>query len=195
MTDTPVTSSSEFTISETARALQAFQQRWLETYQDKHGTLPEIEQDADWPSPCEQGQAGDNNVYWQPVPCPDELSFANVEQALKLELHPDYKTLFTRSYSNHLPANCDDGWLELLQTWSCDDFQRLQENLIGHIMMKRKRKQPETLFFAVTDNDEILLSIVNQTGEVWAERAGQEPHRRIATSVSEFLNQLKPVVD
>ncbi len=50
------------------------------------------------------------------------------------------------------------------------DFERLQQNLIGHILMKQKLKQAITLFFAVTDEDDIILSVNNNTGEVWAEK-------------------------
>ncbi|WP_461538518.1 SecY-interacting protein [Spongorhabdus nitratireducens] len=181
--------------SSVTRELDLFQQRFMTLYRDRYQSDPVIEFDHEWVSPCEKGEPDtDNQVCWHPVAINDELSFASMEQALKLELHPDLKSYFASSYSDNLPAKCADGQLELLLPWNRRDFDRLQENLIGHIMMKRKLRQAITIFFAVTDDDEIILSVMNDTGEVWAERVGKEPHRKIADNLAEFIAGLDPVV-
>ncbi len=137
-----------------SQALENFQQRYFEQYQQQHNSLPVIEQDADWPSTCEQGVVdAEGNIHWQPARCGEGLDFTAMEQALEMELHPDIKAYFTSFYSDNLSAQCAEGGLELLLPWNRQDFDRLQENLIGHILMKRKRKQPATVFFAVTDDD------------------------------------------
>ena len=167
-------------------------QAYVEQYQQALGHMPLVEIDKQWPSPCEQGQFDQQFNQWLPVPIKQELNFANVEQALELKLHPSFKDYFTVIFSESLPMSCDEGHLQLLFAWSEDDFARLQQNIIGHVLMKQKLKQEVTLFFAVTDNDDIILSVNNQSGEVWAERVGQIPHKKVADSLAEFITQLRP---
>ena len=171
-------------------ALQRFQDKFLEQHKTSHGTLPTCGKDSQWPSPCESAHSDPELSYWQPVPNTEDLDFSGLERAMELTVHSDVSAYFTSFYSGHLRAHCTDGDLELLQVWNSDDFDRLQENLIGHLIMKRKKRQKPTIFFAVTDDDEIILSVLNETGEVWAERVGQEPHRKLADSLPEFLETL-----
>jgi SecY interacting protein Syd len=56
--------------------------------------------------------------------------------------------------------------------------------------MKRRLKQRETIFFAVTDDDDIMLSVLNETGAVFLEHAGCEVKEQLAGSLTEFLQQL-----
>lgn len=181
--------------SELITALQQFHDRFFQSYQQHHHQQPVIDHDEDWPSPCEQQPVKEGEaVGWQPVACEPPLSFANIEQALELELHPDIKTYFGSFFSANLTARTTDGELELLFPWSAKDFERLQENILGHIWMKRKLKQNETVFFAVTDIDDVILTMVNSTGEIWAEKVGKKPHRKVADSMLGFISQLEPVV-
>ncbi len=175
-------------------ALSQFHHELLALHQQQHNSLPTIEQDDDWPSPCEQGLAAPGISLWQPIASDNSLSFAGLESALGLTLHSDIVTFYTSFFSHHLAATCADGALELLQAWNRDDFDRLQENMIGHILAKRRNKQPETFFIAATDDDEIIVSVINDSGEVWAERIGKNPHRKLADSLPEFIAQLTPVV-
>jgi SecY interacting protein Syd len=84
--------------------------------------------------------------------------------------------------------------LSLLFAWNKDDFERLQENLIGHILMKRRLKQEETVFFAVTDEEDMIISVDNASGSVWVERVGCKPHKQLSDSLAQFISQLTPVV-
>jgi SecY interacting protein Syd len=181
--------------------LQQFSEQYIVEYQKVHACLPTVEQDDEWPSPCEQettektpSPAG--KVYWQPtaIEKSEELSFENVESALELTLHNDIKTYFTLLYSESLDARCDEGELSLLFAWNKNDFQRLQENLIGHILMKRRLKQQETIFFAVTDEEDTIISIDNTSGSVWVERVGCKPHKQLSDSLAQFISQLTPVI-
>ncbi len=192
-----MTSSNSLNVNNSlAKAIQQFASQYINNYQSSHGHLPQVEQDEQWPSPCEQEAAVDKgNVFWQPVVIDDEqLSFDNVESALDFTLHQDIKTYFTTLYSDSLDAKCHEGELSLLFAWNHDDFQRLQENLIGHILMKQRLKQEETIFFAVTDEEDTIISIDNNTGEVWVEQVGCKPHKKLADSITEFISQLTPVV-
>lgn len=155
------------------------------------GKLPSVEQDDSWPSPCETGAIdADGFIEWQPVNIDEPLDFKNVEQALGFTIHQDVHSYFSQIYSEAIPANCSEGNLELLFAWNKDDYERLQQNIIGHVLMKQKLKQEVTIFFAVTDEDDINLVIKNNNGEVWVEPVGCEPTKLIASSLTEFINSL-----
>ena len=193
--------------------LKHFSQQYIREYTHKYSHLPKVEHEDDWPSPCEvlssnndidtrdinkynmdNRDLSQNEVYWQPVNIAAEpgVNFDNVESALDLILHPDVKTYFTTLYSDNLDATCAEGDLSLLFAWNHDDFQRLQENIIGHILMKQRLKQTETIFFAVTDEEDMIISIDNHNGSVWVERVGCKPHTKLTDSVSAFIKQLTP---
>lgn len=165
-------------------------QQYLSAFEQAHGFLPVCLKDEIWPSPCELGAFGDEHNHWQPVEIKDSLSFDNVEQALNFPLHASIKEYYTAIYSETIYASCDEGKLSLLFAWSEADFARLQENIIGHVLMKQRLKQQVTIFFALTDDDDYILSINNDTGEVWVERVGCEPHKKVADSLLEFIASL-----
>jgi len=175
--------------------LLAFTSSYIENYQTIHQHLPYIEADKDWISPCEQGKFNDHQIHWQPVEIDEELNFENVGQALGLTIHQDIQDYFSCIYSESIDAECEDGKLSLLLPWNKDDFERLQQNLIGHIMMKQKLKQSITLFFAVTDEDDMIISLDNDSGEVWVEQVGCVPHKKLANNLVEFLESLTPIAN
>jgi SecY interacting protein Syd len=167
---------------------------YIEQYQEKHGQLPSIDVDEDWPSPCLQGLHNDKESFWHPIKMDEPVNFDNVAQALELNLHEDIQTYFTTYYSESINATCSEGDLSLLLPWSSDDFKRLQENIIGHILMKKQLKQPITIFFAVTDDEENILSVNNENGEVWVERVGCFPHKKLSDSLIDFFQKIRPNV-
>ena len=173
--------------------LLAFADLYIEKHQREHHQLPTVESDEDWASDCEQGRHNDEEIYWKPVKITNKLNFENVEQALNLTLHQDIKDYFTCIYSESIEAESEDGKLSLLLAWNKKDFERLQQNLIGHIMMKQKLKQNITLFFAVTDEDDMIISLDNETGEIWVEQVGCKPHKKLANNMVQFLNNLTPL--
>jgi SecY interacting protein Syd len=183
------------------QTLLNFSKNYSEQHIEQFGHLPTIEHDEQWLSPCELGPHDTNLHYWQPVAMDSEqltndqeesLTFTNVESALDIELHQDIKTYFTTIFSGDIEAHCDEGELSLLFAWNKEDFERLQENIIGHILMKQRLKQAETVFFAVTDEEDMIISIDNGSGEVWVERVGCKPHKKLSDSLAEFIRQLMP---
>ena len=148
--------------------------------------------DPDSPSLCQIGEIRDNTVQWQPVLQQAPADFLNVEQALELTLHSDIKCFYQLYYGAGLAAQHARGKLMLLMLWNSDDVKRLQENIIGHIIMKRRLKQRETVFFATTEDDDILLSVLNSTGEVFLEHVGQEVSEKLADNLAGFISQLSP---
>lgn len=180
-----------------SKTLQQFADQYIEHFKKSHGHLPQVEHDDEWLSPCEQSESESGCVYWQPVAITkdDEVTFENVESALDLVLHADIKTYFTTMYSGHLDAQTEDGELSLLFAWNKADFERLQENLIGHILMKQRLKQAETVFFAVTDEADMIISVDNETGAVWVEQVGCKPHKKLTDSLAEFIAKLTPIAN
>ena len=183
------------------QALLTFSKDYSQFYIEQFGHLPIVEHDEQWLSPCEEGPHDTNHNYWQGVAVKNEqlidtkeksLSFANVESALKIDLHPDIKTYFTTIFSGDIEAKCEEGELSLLFAWNQEDFERLQENIIGHILMKQRLKQDETVFFAVTDEEDMIISVDNNNGEVWVEQVGCKPHKKISDSLVDFIEQLTP---
>ena len=179
--------------SQLIEAIEHFVNTYVEEYQLAYKHLPLIEQDSDWPSPCIQSEFKKGEVdCWRPVQVKEPLSFSNVESALELTLNDEFKTFFTHYYSDTLDASCEHGDLSLLQLWSPEDFERLQENIIGHVLMKQKLKQEVTLFFGLTDQEDYILTINNNSGEVWVERVGKKPHKKLSDSLTEFIQTLSP---
>jgi len=160
--------------------------------------------DKDWFSPCLMKDEDvlinnsinlthDNLVTWAPFSRGGEENLANIERALEISIPAELHYLFCGYYSHDLSAEAADGSLTILQAWNEHDFERLQKNLIAHVLMKRRLKQADTLFFALTDEDEIILSVELDSGAVVAERVGKKPHKQIANNLSEFIGSLKPV--
>lgn len=129
-------------------------------------------------------------VYWQPVLRSENGSFSNVESALELQLHSDIAEFYGRYYSGCLLFESKWGEGELIQPWNADDFDLLQQNIIGHLMMKRKLKQPLTWFIGVLGDGDIMLTVNNQTGVVAKEVPGEEQSEVLADSLEAFLEQL-----
>ncbi|WP_286232774.1 SecY-interacting protein [Thalassotalea sediminis] len=173
-------------------AVLNFGQNYVSAFKSKLGHYPVVEADDDWPSPCELDSFNEELKTWQPMKIQETLIFDNVERAIGFNIHPSIKTYFTVHYSESIPANCEEGNLQLLFAWSEKDFERLQQNLIGHILMKQKLKQDITLFFALTDKDDIILTVNNDNGEVWVERVGRKPHKKIADNLCQFMTSLTP---
>ena len=176
--------------------LSAVWTNFIENWQDlaEQSQYPRIEPDADWPSPCEF--IIDNVTYWQPVLQSDHVAhanrFDNVGVAMELDINEQYAEFFSLYFSEGISAKHEKGELTLLQAWSQDDFERLQQNLIGHLMMKKKLKQQPTLFFAVTDQDDLNIVVNNITGQVCLEYVGKEPHEVLADDLASFLESCQP---
>ncbi|MBR9885554.1 MAG: SecY-interacting protein [Oceanospirillales bacterium] len=183
--------------SELAHLLDAFVNRYIEENQAQAGELPCHTFDPDWPSPCiitEAPQPG-QRAHWRPVrQQPASDMFERLSEALEITLHPDIKTWYTRYWSDPIAARHPEGELTLLFCWNEEDMERLRGNLLGHIMAKDKQRQPVTLFFACTDGDE-FMTLDNSNGSIWLERPGRKPIKQLASTLSEFLQQLTPLVD
>jgi SecY interacting protein Syd len=173
-------------------ALDGFVQKYVSEIKENSVEML-AEYDPNWPSECylKSAEAGEQ-VQWKPILRNDLADFSGIESALELTIHPDIKAFYARYWSDNLNAKSEKGSLQLLQAWNREDFERLQQNLVGHILMKRRLKQPETLFFGVTDEEDFILTLDNSTGQVMLEQVGIRPTEVLAPSMVEFLNVLEP---
>ncbi len=169
-------------------ALERFVARYVEVN-------PELleEYDTQWRSLCELGPPTRGRVRWRPLARERAADFDGLENALEIEIHPDMKSYYGSFWSGSLEADAPDGHVSLLFIWNQDDVGRLVENLIGHALQKRRRRQPFNVFFACTEEDsELYLAVDNETGEVLLEAPDRAPLRKVADDLASFLATLTP---
>ena len=161
--------------------------------------LPQQAFDPEWDSPCFIADSNNpqllaGNKAWLPVKRDEITSFSNIESALSIELDPQIADFFGAYFSDHMPASFNDEVIELVQVWSPDDFERLQENTIAHLMMKKTLKQSPTLFIASCVDDMQIIALDNVSGEVVREVLGKGISEVLAPDLATFIGQLTPVL-
>ena len=154
-----------------------------------------IEFDSQWPSLCYCQEKEDGElVAWKPVLREVPGDFSDLETGLEMKIHPDIIAYYGRYWSDNLNAQAEQGPLQLLQAWNEQDYQQLQQNIVGHILMKRRLGQAETIFFALTDEEDFFLSIDNASGEIMLEQVGLVPQKTLAPDLASFLQTLAPQI-
>ncbi|QKJ88468.1 SecY-interacting protein [Paramixta manurensis] len=178
---------------ETSAALREFTRRYCQQWQQQHGHLPASEELYGVASPCVTETRGDE-VYWQPVPFSLAQNLEAVERALDLRIQPALTAWYTTQFAGDMQARLDETTMTLIQVWSEEDFVRVQENLIGHLVMKRRLKHSPTLFIATTSSELEVISLCNLSGEVILEQLGTAKRKTLAPDLPHFLDVLDPVL-
>ncbi|TKB49724.1 SecY-interacting protein [Ferrimonas sediminicola] len=170
--------------------LGQFFDRHARAWRQTHGHLPVTDRPESGPA-----GAGDHprGQLWQPA-ARAPFDFANLARALELTLHPSLAAFYGHYYAGNPGFDAPFGAGELLQPWNEEDFEFLQENLIGHAMMKQKLKQPPTWFIGVMADSDLMLVLDNGDGSIWLELPGMEPETRVADSLEALLQSLSPRV-
>ncbi|KFZ31695.1 hypothetical protein IDSA_03115 [Pseudidiomarina salinarum] len=168
--------------------LEAYQQ----FYADNDRPLL-VEANPEWQAPIYGEPAGDDWVRWQPILQSTPLDFGDLTNALEQPFHPDLMAFYSRWFAADLAVTWQQHPLWLLQVHGPEDGDRLLSNQAGHVLMKRRLKQPITLFIGLAEEtDDLLLTMDNETGAVGLEFAGREQHEVLAPNLAEFLENLSP---
>lgn len=178
------------------QALDALLMRYQAHYEAQQQPLW-VAGNADWQAPIYQQLLDPTqDLYqWQPVMQQQPLDFQPLAEALAQPLHASVAALFARWYAADLSVQWQQHDLTLLQIHGHEDGERLLANLAGHVLMKRRLRQPVTLFIGLAEaSDDLLLSVDNDSGAVGLEFVGQPQHLILAADVAEFLHQLTPRV-
>lgn len=179
---------------EVTHALREFTQRYVAIWQQERGHAPASRELYGVASPCIV-ENRDDEVLWLPQPfTPADATLEKVEAAMELRLQPDIHAFYTRQFAGDMSAQFGEHHLCLLQVWSDEDFIRLQENLIGHLVTQKRLKLSPTLFLATTDSEMTVVSLCNVSGNVVLEQFGSDKRTLLAASLGNFLDALRPTL-
>ncbi|QQX79057.1 SecY-interacting protein [Shewanella sp. KX20019] len=174
-------------------ALDIFLNDYQQAYLDKLGEHPRYYAQQQ-PSECILGDLDvetEDALQWKSVLREEPGVFENVEHALELSLHADLSAFYGTYFSAPLMFDSAWGTGELLQAWSQTDFEYLQQNIIGHLMMKKKLKQDPTWFIGVFDDEDKMITVNNTDGSVWIEIPGEIQSEKLADSLNGFIAELR----
>lgn len=180
-------------MQQTAAALRDFTTRYCQHWLQQAGHAPASSDLYGVPSPCAL-EDRDQRVVWQPQPFSLPATLDAIERAVDIQLQPPITEFYTTQFAGDMQARFGDNQLTLLQVWSEEDFLRLKENLIGHLVMQRRLRQSPTLFIATTDSEEEIISLSNLSGEVILEQPGRKQRVVLAENLEVFLKSLRPVI-
>ncbi|WP_299020372.1 SecY-interacting protein [uncultured Photobacterium sp.] len=176
-----------------ADALSDFSSRFLQAWCDAGQGFPRSEDLVGLESPCVEHDSG-YEVTWKPVKREPQGNLAGVEKGIELRLHEDIKVFYGVQFSGDMAASFRGLEFELLQVFSEEDELRLQENILGHLVMQRRLKLKPTVFIGALDAEDKVISICNLTGQVILETLGKDIRDVLAADIETFLQELQPVV-
>ncbi|KTF17902.1 SecY-interacting protein [Pseudoalteromonas sp. H105] len=171
--------------------LEQLHKKFAQHTTEKTGRSPLIEQDSNWPSPCEVGDVDEHGqIQWQAVRRENPGSLIDLAKALDVTFPEALHHYYGSFFGGGIIATIEEHEVELLQAWSDDDFDLLQQNITGHVLMKRKLKQKPSVFIGLTEQEDLLVTVLLESGEVCLEYVGKQPHHVLASNLEEFVKAL-----
>lgn len=168
--------------------METIHQQYAAATEHQYGHRPMIQHDPNYPSRCEIGDADNaGNIQWQAVVRTPQQGLEDLAKALEVTFPPALHAYYGAVYAGNIQAKFDGNDIELLQVWNDDDFVNLQQNITGHVLMKRRLKQDDTVFIGLTDRDDLLISVKLNSGEVCLEYVGKPTHHVLAKDIESFL--------
>lgn len=181
-------------MSDVVMQLTKLHERYQNTYQEQ-GLLPQTDYMDEWDAACYQGEVKYGLIGWRPCKQESAFDFSAIEKGLEVALHADVADFYRTFYAGDLHLSYAGEDFTLLQVIHSEDADRLQRNLIGHVLMKQRLKQELTLFVGVgASSEDLIVSVDNKTGVVGLEYVGKEQHAKLANSLSELLAGATPRV-
>ncbi|QAV22499.1 SecY-interacting protein [Proteus hauseri] len=177
-----------------ASKLKKLTQEYVSLWQEKSGLPPASRDLYGVPSTCIT-RTGDEAVYWLPQPFIGTHKLEKVEKAMGITIRPELHDYFSTQFAGDMQVCFRNINFSLIQIWSEEDFIRLQENIIGHLVTQKRLKLTPTLFIGTTDSEKDIISVCNVSGEVILETFGQKKKEVLAESLSIFLSELTPIFD
>lgn len=176
----------------TSLSLFALSERYLQAWQQHYQSLPICNDElAQLSSPCLVKLNGSAiPSYWQPVKIESTLTLFKVEQGVELTLHPDIHAFYGSQYSADMSVKWNHHSITLLQVWNEEDFEGLQQNIIGHLLTQQRLKFKPSVFIATTNSEWEVISICNLTGSVMLENISNNKREILSENVALFLSQL-----
>jgi SecY interacting protein Syd len=171
--------------------LEQLHQKFAQHTLEQTSKLPLIEQDSNWPSLCEVGEVDEQGqIQWQAVRRDEPGSLTDLAKALDVAFPEALAHYYGSFFAGCIIAKIEEHEIELLQAWSDDDFDLLQQNITGHVLMKRKLKQQPSVFIGLTEQEDLLVTVLLDSGEVCLEYVGKKPHHVLAPNLEAFIKAL-----
>lgn len=194
MHNTHPPSNSTMQPNNVRRTLADLHQRYQGAY-EAQSLQPQIEYIAEWNAPCYDGEVRYGLIPWRAVLQQHETSFGGVEEGLGCQLDAQVKAFYQSFFAADLHLSFETHPITLSQVMCVEDVERLQRNLIAHVLMKRRLAQPVTLFIGTgEESEDLIISVDNDSGVVGLEYAGKPHHCVLANSLDEFLAACTPRV-
>jgi len=172
-------------------SLILFTQRYIDIWQNTFNHNPKSSELYGVPSPCITDTI-DLAIFWLPIQ-PNPYTLKIVEDVVNIRIHDNAHLFYGTQYAGDMQAKFSHLSLSLIQVWSDDDFLRLEQNIIAHLMMQKRLKRQPSIFIATTDDETEIVTIDNQTGKIMLEKLITNETEVLTNDLDTFLSGLNPI--
>lgn len=118
---------------------------------------------------------------------PENLIFTYLEDALQLIVPTELKDYIGSYCHEDMTVDWQGQPVDLFFLKVEEDWHALQENWIGHVLMLRRLKLNDTLFFGIHRESEEMIVIQLSDGQVYSQVPGQACQQCLANDLASFL--------